>query len=158
MRICGHSPPGITGGPPQTSERCDGITDESWESPALHCGKAVTNTHTATTAEADTLKTTEGAWVKVLGTAARVIQPTYGVPYMEYIPVKHQLILIINKATREECLKQCYNATNTVTSDLSAVPRCGYCAGKHNTKECMVKETDPKPAPFCVLCKGQYTA
>lgn len=35
--------------------------------------------HTATTAEADTLKSTEEEWVKVLGTTARVIKPTYGV-------------------------------------------------------------------------------
>lgn len=35
--------------------------------------------HTATTTEADTLKNTEDEWVKVLGTTARVIKPTYGV-------------------------------------------------------------------------------
>lgn len=35
--------------------------------------------HTATTAEADTLKDTEEEWVKVLGTSARVVRPTYGV-------------------------------------------------------------------------------
>ncbi|KAF9890049.1 hypothetical protein FE257_006729 [Aspergillus nanangensis] len=35
--------------------------------------------HTATTAEADTLKATEGEWLKVLGTTARVMRPTYGV-------------------------------------------------------------------------------
>ncbi|GAT19406.1 hypothetical protein RIB2604_00500100 [Aspergillus luchuensis] len=35
--------------------------------------------HTATTAEADTLKATEEEWVKVLGTSARVVRPTYGV-------------------------------------------------------------------------------
>jgi hypothetical protein len=35
--------------------------------------------HTATTAEADTLKNTEEEWVKVLGPTARAIKPTYGV-------------------------------------------------------------------------------
>jgi hypothetical protein len=35
--------------------------------------------HTATTAEADTLKSTKDEWVKVLGTTTRVIKPTYGV-------------------------------------------------------------------------------
>jgi hypothetical protein len=35
--------------------------------------------HTATTVEADTLKSTEDEWVKVLGITAQVIKPIYGV-------------------------------------------------------------------------------
>lgn len=57
-------------------------------------------------------------------------------------------------------LKQCYRCHEYghIGPQCDAEERCGYCAGKHNTKECMAKETDPQPAPSCVLCKGQHTA
>lgn len=182
--------------------------------------------HTATTAEADTLKNTEDEWVKVLGTTARVIKPTYGVivhgvrtgkesidtdnqqKAIEKIESENAVLhegakvtyvgwltkegrrkttsslivefttkyhanrairegLVLN-ATHHDCvlydrlcrLKQCYRCHEYghIGPQCDAEERCGYCAEKHNTKECMVKLTDPKPAPSCVLCKGQHTA
>lgn len=182
--------------------------------------------HTATTAEADTLKGTEEEWVKVLGTTARVIKPTYGVLVhgvrtskesidtdnqqraIEKIESENAVLhegakvayvgwltkegrkkptssLIVEFTTRyhanrvireglvlnaihHDCvlydlscrLKQCYRCHEYghIGPQCDAEERCGYCAGKHNTKECMVKEAEPKPAPCCVLCKGQHTA
>lgn len=182
--------------------------------------------HTPTTVEADTLKNTEEEWVKVLGTSARVVRPTYGVivhgvrtskesidtdnqqraiekiesenavlhegakvTYVGWLTregrKKQASSLVVefttkyhaNRVIREglvlnaihhDCvlydkscrLKQCYRCHEYghIGPQCDAEERCGYCAGKHNTKECMVKETDPKPAPSCVLCKGQHTA
>jgi hypothetical protein len=182
--------------------------------------------HAATTAEADTLKSTEDEWVKVLGTTARVIKPTYRVlvhgvctskesidtdnqrraiekiesenaVLHEGVKVTHvgwltkegrrkptsSLIVEFttkypaNRAIREamvlnaihhDCvlhdrscrLKQCYRCHEYghIGPQCDAEERCGHCAGKHNIKESMVKEADPKPTVCCVLCKGQHTA
>jgi hypothetical protein len=49
-------------------------------------------------------------------------------------------------------------ARNMATSDLSVTPKRDADTAQvrtTNTKECMVKDTDPKPKPKCVLCKGQ---
>jgi hypothetical protein len=182
--------------------------------------------HTATTAEADTLKSTEEEWVKVLGTTARVIKPTYGVivhgvrtnkesidtdnqeSAIEKIESENAILhegakvayvgwltkegrkkatsslvvefttkfhanrdiregLVLN-AIHHDCvlydrscrLKQCYRCHEYghIGPQCDAEERCGYCAGAHNTKECMARDTDPKPTPKCVLCKGQHTA
>ncbi|KAI3056824.1 hypothetical protein CBS147353_11131 [Aspergillus niger] len=182
--------------------------------------------HTATTAEADTLKNTEEEWVKVLGTTARVIKPTYGVIVhgvrtdkesidtdnqdraIEKIESENAVLhegakvayvgwltkegrrkaassLVVefttkyhaNRVIREglvlnaihhDCvlydrscrLKQCYRCHEYghIGPQCDAEERCGYCAGAHNTKECIARDADPKPAPKCVLCKGQHTA
>ncbi|CEL05808.1 hypothetical protein ASPCAL06922 [Aspergillus calidoustus] len=182
--------------------------------------------HTATTAESDNLKSAEDEWVKVLGTTAKVIKPTYGVlvhgvrtskesidtdnqqratekiesensvlhegakvSYVEWLTKegrrKPTSSLIVefttkyhaNRAIREglvlnaihhDCvlydrscrLKQCYRCHEYghIGLQCDAEERCGYCAGMHNTKECMAKETDPKPTPKCALCKGEHTA
>ena len=68
----------------------------------------------------------------------------------------HHDCVLYDKSCR---LKQCYryHESGHIGPRCDAEERCGYCAGKHNTKECMVKETDPKPAPSCVLCKGLHT-
>ena len=182
--------------------------------------------HTATTTEADTLKRTEDDWVKVLGTTAWVIKPTYGVivhgvatgkdsintdnqqraiekietenaglhegAKMTYVgwltkegrrKTTSSLIVefttkyhanrairegLVLNATHHDCvlydrscrLKQCFRCHEYghIGPQCDAEERCGYCAEKHNTKECMKKLSDPKPALLCVLCKGQHTA
>jgi hypothetical protein len=182
--------------------------------------------HTATTSEADTLKSTEEEWVKVLGTTARVIKPSYGVIVhgvrtdkesidtdnqeraIEKIESENAVLhegakvtyvgwltkegrkkaassLVVefttkyhaNRVIREglvlnaihhDCvlydrscrLKQCYRCHEYghIGPQCDAEERCGYCAGAHNTKECIARDADPKPAPKCVLCKGQHTA
>ncbi|PYH50345.1 uncharacterized protein BO96DRAFT_300112, partial [Aspergillus niger CBS 101883] len=139
--------------------------------------------HTATTAKADTLKATEEEWVKVLGTSARVVRPTYGVivhgvrTSKESIDTDNQGRTIekiesenavlhegakvtyfttkyhANRAIREglvldaihhDCviydkscrLKPCYRCHEYghIGPQCDAEERCGYCAGKHNTK------------------------
>ncbi|KAI3053337.1 hypothetical protein CBS147353_11490 [Aspergillus niger] len=175
--------------------------------------------HTATTAEADTLKSTEEEWAKVLGTTARVIKPTYGVIVhgvrtdkesidtdnqdraIEKIESENTILhegakvayvgwltkegrrkaassLVVefttkyhaNRVIREglvlnaihhDCvlydrscrLKQCYRCHEYghIGPQCDAEERCGYCAGAHNTKECIARDADPKPAPKCVL-------
>ncbi|OJZ79993.1 hypothetical protein ASPFODRAFT_212934 [Aspergillus luchuensis CBS 106.47] len=150
---------------------------------------------TTTTAEADTLKSREEEWVKVLGTIARVIKPTYGVIVhgvrtdKESIDAGNQDRAIekieSENAVLHEGAKVAYvgwltkgegkqppplsrnlrqNTTPTGSSERDCGPqcdaeeRCGYCAGAHNTRECIARDADPKPAPKCVLCKGQHTA
>ena len=182
--------------------------------------------HTATMTEADTLKNTEDDWVKVLGTTAQVIKPTYRVIVhgvatgkdsintdnqqraiekietenaglhegakvtyigwltkegrrkttssliVEFTTKYHanraiQEGLVLN-ATHHDCvlydrscrLKQCFRCHkySHIRPQCDTEEQCGYCAEKHNTKECMKKLSDPKPAPLCALCKGQHTA
>ncbi|GFG19796.1 hypothetical protein IFM5058_10320 [Aspergillus udagawae] len=178
--------------------------------------------HTATTAEADTLKSTKEEWVKVLGTTARVIKPMYGVivhgvrtdkesidtdnqdraiekiesenavlhegvkvTYIGWLTkegrkkaassliVEFMIKYHANRVIREglvlnaihhncvlydwSCrLKQCYRCHEYghIRPQCDAEERCRYCMGAHNTKECIARDADPKPAPKCVLCKG----
>lgn len=57
-------------------------------------------------------------------------------------------------------LKQCYccHEYGHIGPQCDAEERCGYCAGVHNSKECIAGDADLKPTPKCVLCKGQHTA
>jgi hypothetical protein len=57
-------------------------------------------------------------------------------------------------------LKQCFRCQEYghIGTQCNAEEKCGYCAKAHNTRACMEKESDPRPAPKCALCKGQHTA
>lgn len=59
-------------------------------------------------------------------------------------------------------LKQCFRCHEYghIVPQCDAEERCGYCAEKHNTKECMKKLSDPKQAPLCRCARAsiQYGA
>jgi hypothetical protein len=64
--------------------------------------------HTATTAEADTLKSTEEERVKVLGTTARVIKPTYGVVIHGLRTDKESIDTVCWRMKSEHCIQPSY--------------------------------------------------
>jgi hypothetical protein len=64
--------------------------------------------HTATTAEADTLKSTEEERVKVLGTTARVIKPTYGVVVHGLRTDKESIDTVWWRMKSEHCIQPSY--------------------------------------------------
>ncbi|PKX94821.1 uncharacterized protein P174DRAFT_502333 [Aspergillus novofumigatus IBT 16806] len=106
--------------------------------------------HTATTAEADTLKDTEEEWVKVLGTSARVVRPTYGVIVhgvrtskesidtdnqqraIEKIESENAVLHEGARVTRADS-SSAINAMNTATSDPSAMPKSDADTAQEST-------------------------